>query len=89
MTDAATVLERCAALDEVSEEDGLLLRRYGTAAMRRANELVGGWMFAAGLDVREDTIGNLIGRRGVGRPLVLGSHLDTCLLYTSPSPRDS
>ena len=77
MSDAATVLERCDALGRVSEEDGLLVRRYGTDAMRRANELVGGWMFAAGLDVRADTIGNLIGRRGAGRPLVLGSHLDT------------
>jgi allantoate deiminase len=77
LSDAATVLERCAALGEVSEEPGLLVRRYGTDAMRRANELVGGWMFAAGLDVREDTIGNVIGRRGLGRPVVLGSHLDT------------
>jgi allantoate deiminase len=77
LTDAATVLERCARLGEISEEPGLLVRRYGTDAMRRANELVGGWMFAAGLDVREDTIGNVIGRRGEGRPLVLGSHLDT------------
>jgi allantoate deiminase len=77
LTDAATVLERCAQLGEISEEPGLLVRRYGTDAMRRADDLVGGWMFAAGLDVRQDTIGNLIGRRGVGRPLVLGSHLDT------------
>ena len=77
LTDAATVLARCAQLGEISEEAGLLMRRYGTDAMRRANELVGGWMFAAGLDVRQDTIGNLIGRRGLGRPLVLGSHLDT------------
>jgi allantoate deiminase len=77
LSDAAVVLERCAHLAEISEEPGLLVRRYGTDAMRRANDLVGGWMFAAGLDVREDTIGNLIGRRGVGRPLVLGSHLDT------------
>ena len=77
MSDAATVLERCAALGEVSEEPDLLVRRYGTDAMRRANDLVGGWMFAAGLDVREDAIGNIIGRRGVGRPVVLGSHLDT------------
>jgi allantoate deiminase len=76
LTDAATVLERCAALGEVSEEDGLLLRRYGTAAMRRANELVGGWMQAAGLDVHEDAVGNLVGVRG--DPVVtLGSHLDT------------
>ena len=77
MSDAATVLERCARLAQVSEEEGLLVRRYGTDAMRRANDLVSGWMLAAGLDVREDAIGNLIGRRGAGRPLVLGSHLDT------------
>jgi allantoate deiminase len=77
LSDAATVLERCEQLGQISEEPGLLVRRYGTDAMRRANDLVGGWMFTAGLDVREDTIGNIIGRRGVGRPVVLGSHLDT------------
>ena len=42
------------------------MRRYGTDAMRRANELVGGWMREAGLSVREDAVGNLIGRRGDG-----------------------
>jgi allantoate deiminase len=77
LSDAATVLERCACLGEISEEDGLLVRRYGTEAMRRANALVGGWMRAAGLEVREDAVGNLIGRRGPGRPVLLGSHLDT------------
>jgi allantoate deiminase len=77
LSDAATVLERCARLAEVSEEPGRLVRRFGTDAMRRANELVGGWMAAAGLEVREDAVGNLIGRRGSGPALVLGSHLDT------------
>jgi allantoate deiminase len=77
LSDAATVLARCAQLGEISEEPGLLVRRYGTKAMRHAVDLVGGWMSAAGLDVRQDTVGNLIGRRGAGRPLVLGSHLDT------------
>jgi allantoate deiminase len=77
LSDAATVLERCAQLGQISEEPGLLLRRYGTDAMRRANELVAGWMEAAGLHTREDAIGNLIGRRGEGRVLMLGSHLDT------------
>ena len=77
MSDAATVLERCDRLGEISEEDGLLVRRYGTEAMRRANELVAGWMREAGLTTREDAIGNLIGRRGEGRPFMLGSHLDT------------
>ena len=47
----------------VSEEPGRLVRRYATPAMREANELVGGWMRDAGLTVREDAAGNLIGRR--------------------------
>ena len=77
MSDAARVLERCAELGRISEEGGRLTRRFGTEAMRRANALVGGWMQEAGLTVREDEVGNLIGRRGEGRPFVLGSHLDT------------
>jgi allantoate deiminase len=77
LSDAATVLERCARLGEISEEPGLLVRRYGTDAMRRANALVAGWMEESGLNTHEDAVGNLIGRRGEGRPLMLGSHLDT------------
>jgi len=78
LSSAAIVLERCAALGKVSEEPGRLVRRYATPAMREANALVGGWMRDAGLDVREDAAGNLIGRRdGPGRTLLLGSHLDT------------
>jgi allantoate deiminase len=77
LSDAATVLERCARLGEISEEPGLLVRRYGTDAMRRANSLVGRWMEEAGLTTHEDAVGNLIGRRGDGTPLMLGSHLDT------------
>ena len=78
MSTAATVLERCAALGRVSEDPERLVRRYATPAMREAYGLVGGWMRDAGLTVREDAAGNLIGRRdGPGRTLVLGSHLDT------------
>jgi allantoate deiminase len=77
LSDAAVVLERCARLGEVSEEDGLLVRRYGTEAMRRANALVAGWMEEAGLTTHEDAVGNLIGHRGDDPPLMLGSHLDT------------
>ena len=79
MSDAATVLERCARLGEVSEESGRLVRRFGSEALREANELVGGWMRDAGMTVREDAIGNLIGRYEAdgGPALLLGSHLDT------------
>jgi allantoate deiminase len=49
--------------------------------MRRANALVGGWMRAAGMSVREDGAGNLVGRLAPGRKgartLLAGSHLDT------------
>ena len=80
MSTAAAVLERCARLGRISEEPGRLVRRYATPAMREANDLVAGWMREAGLAVREDAAGNLIGRRDGGRrALVLGSHLDTVI----------
>ena len=78
---AATVMQRCDVLGGISEEPGLLVRPYGSDAMRRANELVVGWMRAAGMTVRSDAVGNLIGRyearEGGGGTFVLGSHLDT------------
>ncbi len=82
MTDArsaAKVVERCEALGRVSEEPNLLVRPYGSGAMRRANDTVASWMRDAGMTVRQDAIGNLIGRyEGTGdRTLILGSHLDT------------
>jgi allantoate deiminase len=74
-------MERCDISGKVSEEPDLLVRSYGSEALRRANELVAGWMRAAGMTVRYDEIGNLVGRyEGLeedGGTLVLGSHLDT------------
>lgn len=77
--DAATVMQRCEALAEISEEQGFLVRPYGSDAMRKVNEIVAGWMKEAGMDVRTDAIGNLIGRyEGTGEgTFMLGSHLDT------------
>jgi allantoate deiminase len=80
MKDAATtVMERCDLLANVSEEPGLLVRPYGSQAMNQANGIVSDWMRDAGMNVRRDAIGNLIGRyEGAGdKTLVLGSHLDT------------
>lgn len=78
---AAQVLQRIDALGHITDEPGRLTRTYGSPAMRHANELVGGWMREAGLDVREDAVGNLIGRRPGARSdsptLLIGSHLDT------------
>ncbi|MGI8910889.1 MAG: allantoate amidohydrolase [Rubrobacteraceae bacterium] len=77
--DAATVMERCNALGGVSEEPGILVRPYGSSSMREVNDMVSGWMREAGMSVRTDALGNLIGRyEGTGNgTFVLGSHLDT------------
>jgi allantoate deiminase len=79
MAYAATVLERCDQLATLSEEPERLTRRFGTPALRQAGETVNGWMEAAGMVVRRDAIGNLIGRLGDAdrRTLLIGSHLDT------------
>jgi allantoate deiminase len=68
-------------LGRVSDEPGRLTRTFLSPAMERANSLIGGWMREAGLTVREDETGNLIGRLQSPNPkaktLLLGSHLDT------------
>ena len=68
-------------LGRVTDEPGKLTRTFLSPAMRRANTRVGQWMRAAGLVVREDAVGNLIGRLDSKTPgaktLLLGSHLDT------------
>jgi hydantoinase/carbamoylase family amidase len=79
---AAGVLARAAALGEISEEPGRLTRRFATGALRAAGDLVGEWMAAAGMDVRWDDAGNVVGRyAGSGGdarpPFALGSHLET------------
>jgi allantoate deiminase len=78
-TYAASVLRRCDELGLISEEDGRLTRRFATPALRRAGELVRAWMQAAGMVVRRDAIGNIIGRAGAAadRTLLIGSHIDT------------
>jgi allantoate deiminase len=72
---------RIEALGRISEAEDNLVRPSFTPAMRQVNTLVGEWMRAAGMTVREDNIGNLIGRYESSMPnaktLVIGSHLDT------------
>src|SRR3984957_7685068 len=78
---AATLARRLDQLSRVSDERGATTRAFLSPAMHRANALVGGWMRAAGLTVRQDSVGNLVGRLGSegrgARTLLLGSHLDT------------
>jgi allantoate deiminase len=78
---AVQVVARCRALAEISREHGVLTRPYASPAMTRANALVGVWMQEAGLSIRMDAAGNLVGRLDGSDPsagtLLLGSHLDT------------
>jgi allantoate deiminase len=78
---AALLQRRLDELSRVSDERGATTRTFLSPAMRRANALVAGWMRGSGLAVREDSVGNLIGRLESPLPgaktLVLGSHLDT------------
>jgi allantoate deiminase len=84
---AATVLERCDALGAFSEESDRLTRRFATDALRLAGEAVADWMREAGMTVRRDAIGNIVGRYGGAgdaagggaddATLLMGSHLDT------------
>jgi allantoate deiminase len=79
MSYAAAVLRRCDELAAFSEEEGRLTRRFATPALWQAGETVRAWMEAAGMSVRRDAVGNLIGRLGDAdrRTLLIGSHLDT------------
>jgi allantoate deiminase len=74
-------MERCDALAAFTEEDGVLTRRFATPALRQASDAVREWMAAAGMTVREDAAGNVIGTYEGSDPdagrLMLGSHLDT------------
>jgi allantoate deiminase len=73
------VLARCDALGQISDEPGCLTRTFLSPATQQVHELLGTWMRNAGLAVRRDAIGNLIGRRGgtTERVFAVGSHIDT------------
>jgi allantoate deiminase len=89
LSPAKILAARLDELGRVTDEPGRLTRTFLSPAMERANHLVGGWMREAGLTVREDETGNLIGRLAAGpelvkgkaarkpKTLLLGSHLDT------------
>lgn len=79
--DGARILDRADRLAAISENAPQLTRTYLTDAHRRANDLVAAWMREAGMAVRTDAVGNVVGRyegRTPGLPaLMIGSHLDT------------
>jgi len=82
---ARTVMQRIDALAKISDDPHGLTRTFCSPAMRRANGFVASWMREAGMEVRTDAIGNLIGHYPAkskienrkSKILILGSHLDT------------
>lgn len=82
--DAARLLGRLAALGQVGRDgQGRLTRLAASDADRAGRDLVAGWMREAGLDLRVDRIGNMIGLwdpAGTGSdPVMMGSHIDTVI----------
>jgi allantoate deiminase len=73
---ARRVLDRADELAGFSEEPGRITRPVATPALAGARARVREWMRDAGLETREDGVGNLSGRRG-GATLLMGSHLDS------------
>ncbi len=75
------VLTRCDELAQFSETTDCLTRRFLTPPMRQVHECLSRWMQEAGLQVRIDAIGNVIGRRtgpaGASKVFLVGSHVDT------------
>jgi allantoate deiminase len=78
------IMDRLDRLAEISESEHHLTRRVYTSEHRRAANLIASWMREAGMEVREDAFGNVIGRyegRDPGAPIImLGSHHDSVIM---------
>ncbi|MEC5159429.1 MULTISPECIES: allantoate amidohydrolase [unclassified Janthinobacterium] len=77
----ATIMRWAEQLACHSESPGLLTRTYLTTAHRSAAAQLAQWMTQAGMTVRQDAAGNVIGRYEGSAPdapaLLTGSHFDT------------
>ena len=78
---AREALQRCDVLAGLTEEPGRITRTFLSPPMRDVHRTVGEWMSAAGMEVRVDGLGNIVGRwpgpAPSARALLIGSHLDT------------
>ncbi len=80
----AEILARCEVLALATEEPGRLTRTFLSPPMHQVHALLAGWMADAGMTVRLDAAGNLIGRyvaeddeADTAPAILIGSHLDT------------
>ncbi|MCZ6521673.1 MAG: allantoate amidohydrolase [Bacteroidetes bacterium] len=80
---AARVRDQIEMLASVSEHHQYVQRTFCSLAAKLANDMVSGWMHAAGLKTRVDNMANLrgvlAGNNPQGRVFVMGSHLDTVI----------
>jgi allantoate deiminase len=78
---AAQALARCDEAATFTEEPGKVTRTFLSEPMRGLHGRLAGWMEAAGLRIRVDAAGNMVGRYDGLDPaspvLMIGSHLDT------------
>ncbi len=78
--DSQTVIARCRELAAISDMEGGTFRQFLSPAAKRCQDVVAGWMKAAGMAVRLDAVGNLRavlpGSQGK-HIFLMGSHLDT------------
>src|ERR1051325_4623915 len=75
------IIDRCRSLAELSEEPGRITRTFLSPPVREVHRMIGAWMQDAGMAVRVDDIGNLVGSYEAEHPgastLLIGSHIDT------------
>jgi allantoate deiminase len=75
------IVRRINELGAISEEPEKLTRIFLSKELRKAADLIMGWMREAGMSAQLDAIGNVCGRYEGERPgapcLMLGSHYDT------------
>lgn len=75
------VLDRCKELARFSDDPDRLTRTFLQPSLSLVHRVLAGWMQEAGLQVRVDAIGNMIGRLPARDPrarvFLVGSHVDT------------
>ncbi|CAN5303255.1 allantoate amidohydrolase [soil metagenome] len=78
---AAEAFARCQELGLATDSSKGLTRLFLTPAMKRAHDMLRVWMKDAGLIVRVDDVGNMIGRRAAAdrnAPIfIIASHIDS------------
>ena len=75
------IISHAHLLAQYSEEPSMMMRTYLTPAHHAAAQQIAAWMQEAGMTIRRDAIGNIIGRYEAAVPgapaLLTGSHFDT------------